>query len=95
VGLEACDGKARDLAREKWLVELHAAALALFDAFVDVSADLAAPDLRRAVLARRNLVQFTRPSFPKLRKCLGLLVEESAKPAKGAKSRRPTKESTP
>jgi CRISPR system Cascade subunit CasA len=81
-GLEAGDSTARDAAREAWLEELHRAALILFDSFIEVSAELAAPDLRRAVVARRNLEQFTRPSSSKLRKLLNLTVEESAKPNK-------------
>lgn len=96
-GLEAADDKTRDAVREAWLEALHQAALALFDTFVEASADLAAPDLRRAVLARRGLDQFTRPSSPKLRKLLGLPVEESEKPetAKASRPRKPGKESNP
>ena len=84
-GLEADEAKARDVAREAWLAALHSSALALFDTFVETSAEMAAPDLRRAVLARRDLFRFTHPSSTKLRKLLGLPVEESAKPRKAAK----------
>lgn len=96
-GLEADDQKARDAAREAWLGTLHQAALRLFDTFVEISADLAAPDLRRAVLARRSLDQLTRPSSPKLRKLLGLPVEEREKPerSKASRTRKPRKESNP
>lgn len=96
-GLEADDERSRDVAKESWLATLHEAALDLFDSFVAASPDLAAPDLRRAVLARRSLVQFTRPSWPKLRKVLGLPVEEGEKPMKarssGARKRRKESES--
>jgi CRISPR system Cascade subunit CasA len=94
-GLEADDQKARDAAREAWLESLNREALALFDSFVAASAELAAPDLRRAVEARRALAAFTRPSFPKLRKLLGLSVEEEAKTGRGKRTRTPRKESTP
>lgn len=74
--IEADDGRARDAVREAWLESLHRAALELFDGFVAISADLAAPDLKRAVLARRDLQQFTHPTWPKLRKVLGLIADE-------------------
>jgi CRISPR system Cascade subunit CasA len=93
-GLEAGDAVARDAAREGWLEELHRAAMALFDSFIEVSAEIAAPDLRRAVNARRNLEQFTRPSSTKLRELLGLTVEESAT-RKKSKDRKPRKEPKP
>lgn len=74
--IEADDGKARDGVREAWLAALHRAALELFDTFVELSADLAAPDLKRAVLARRDLQQFTHPTWTKLRKVLGLTADD-------------------
>ncbi len=89
-------GKTADEPKEAWLASLHAAALALFTRFTDCSADLAAPDLRRVVLARRSLVQFTSPAAPKLRKLLGLAApNESNANAPRARSarRRPTQES--
>lgn len=81
--------------KEAWLSELHSSALSLFDSFVEAPADLAAPDLRRAVLARRDLDKFTRPTSNTLRKVLGLSFEEPTKPKKPAKGRKPKKESNP
>jgi CRISPR system Cascade subunit CasA len=94
-GLESHSDEQRDTAKEAWLDALHRAALGLFDRFVDASTDLAAPDLRRAVVARRALEQFTRPSSPKLRKLLVLLVDAVNDPGKPAKPRTKKKESTP
>jgi CRISPR system Cascade subunit CasA len=87
------DAKARE-AKETWLEELHRSALAIFDVFVEASAEVAAPGLRRAVLARRNLQQFTHPSSRKLRKLLGLTVDEAPKPGKKRKASK-KKESSP
>lgn len=94
-GMGGQDARQRDAAKEAWLVALHGAAIKLFDQFVDASAGLAAPDLRRAVVARRALEQFTRPSAPKLRKLLVLPVDEISKPPKAAKGHAKKKESTP
>jgi len=93
LGLEHDDFKVRDRAKETWLEDLHRGAAAVFDAFVEVSADLGAPDLRRAVLARRNLQQFTSPTSRKLRKLLGLEVEVAPEPGKKRNSSK-RKEST-
>ncbi|WP_242393190.1 type I-E CRISPR-associated protein Cse1/CasA [Anaeromyxobacter oryzisoli] len=94
-GLETDDDALRVAVREKWLRALHQAALELFDTFVEITADLAAPDLRRAVLARRSLYQFTFPSSPKLRKLLGLPVEERSEGGSKPRARKPRKESNP
>jgi CRISPR system Cascade subunit CasA len=94
-GLESHSDEQRDTAKEAWLDALHRAALGLFDRFVDASTDLAAPELRRAVVARRALEQFTRPSSPKLRKLLVLLVDAVNNPGMPAKARTKKKESTP
>ena len=93
--IEANDSKTRDGFLERWLADLHRAALDLFDTFVNASADLAAPDLRRAVLARRDLDQFTRPSAVKLRKLLGLPIDETANSTKKSKPDKPKKGSSP
>lgn len=95
LGLEQSDPKARDRAKEAWLEKLHLGALAVFDAFVAVSAELAAPDLRRAVVARRNLQQFTSASSRKLRKVLGLEVEAAPEPPSKKRNPGKRKESTP
>lgn len=92
--LEADDSAALARTRETWLAELHRCALALFDEFVAAPVDLAAPDLRRAVKARRDLVRFTHPSSTKLRKLLGLPVEEPTPSDKAKRARRPRKEAT-
>jgi len=94
-GLERSDAGAREAAKEEWLAALHRGALALFDSFVEVSADLAPTDLRRAVQARRDLDRFTRPSYPKLRKLLHLATEEPPKPGKPKRTRTKRKETTP
>ncbi len=94
-GLEAGSTPQQDAAKEAWLDALHLAALGLFDRFVEASADLAAPDLRRAVVARRALEQFTRPWSSRLRKLLALPVDEAVKPEKATKTRTKKKESTP
>lgn len=93
--LEADDAKARDAACEAWLEALHRAALELFDSFVPLVADIAAPDLQRIVLARRDLQQFTHPTWPKLRKALGLTVDEPVKAKPQKKARNPGKEPHP
>jgi len=67
----------RDRLAERWLAQLHTAALELFDVIVSPSPELATADLRRAVQARRSLELETRPSSQKLRKLLGLTVEEA------------------
>lgn len=95
VALEREDAKARDRAKETWLEELHLGAVTVFDAFVSVSADLAAPDLRRAVLARRNLQQFTSPRSQKLRRLLGLEVEAAVGPPGKKRNSSKRKESNP
>jgi hypothetical protein len=64
----------------------------LFDGFVDASASLAPPVLRRSVMARRDLTVFTHPSSRKLRTLLGLPVEDPATTQKPAKTRKGTKE---
>jgi CRISPR system Cascade subunit CasA len=74
--IEADDTVGGDAAKEAWLTATHRAALSLFDSFVDASAALAPPDLRRAVAARRNLDLFTSPRSRKLRKALSLPVDE-------------------
>jgi hypothetical protein len=94
LGVEQDDSKARDQAKETWSAALHRSALSIFDAFVEVSADLASPDLRRAVLARRKLQQLTHPTFRKLRKLLGLSVDEPADEGKKRKANKLRKEST-
>ncbi len=94
-GLEQGDPKARGRAKETWLEALHLGALAIFDAFVAVSAELAAPDLRRAVVARRNLQQFTSASSRKLRKVLGLEVEAAPEPPGKKRNSGKRKERTP
>ncbi|HZZ84300.1 MAG TPA: type I-E CRISPR-associated protein Cse1/CasA [Anaeromyxobacteraceae bacterium] len=89
-------GRTADAPKEAWLSSLHAAALALFARFTDASADLAAPDLRRVILARRSLVQFTSPGAAKLRKSLGLVApsQPKAKASRGrGAGRRNTQES--
>ena len=91
--LEGGDGKACDQAAEAWLTGLHQAALELFQTFVEPSADLAAPDLRRALHAERALTLFTHPSSTKLRKLLNLPVEEKPSPA-GKKPGRGAKKET-
>lgn len=73
--VQAC----RDAAKDGWLQTLHLAAIHLFDTFLDVSASLATPELRRAVLARRDLVMFTHPSSRKLRRILSLPVESDGR----------------
>jgi CRISPR system Cascade subunit CasA len=89
----------RDAVREAWLADVHAAALDLFDTFVDPSAALAPTDLRRAVQARHHLDQFTRATVPKLRKLLNLPVPENtvvpkaSKTPRAAKARASSKES--
>ena len=93
--LELNDDAARLAAKEAWLIELHSSALALFDSFVESPADLAAPDLRRSVLARRTLDDFTRPTSTALRKLLGLPFEESTKAKKSPNGRKPKKEKDP
>lgn len=89
--LESDDAKSGHAAREAWLGGLHRAALRLFDSFVALSAELGAPDLRRAIQAQRSLSTFTSPASPKLRRLLGLEVDEqppasanpNGKPRKG------------
>lgn len=92
--LEAADSAALARAREAWLAELHEAALALFDELVAAPIDLAAPDLRRAVKARRDLIRFTHPSSTKPRKLLGLPVDEPTAPDEPPRARRTRKEAT-
>jgi CRISPR system Cascade subunit CasA len=75
-------GRLLDDVGEAWLAVLHGAAVRLFDAFVDAAAVLAPPELGRTVMARRDLVRFTHPSSRKLRKMLGLPVEEGASGAR-------------
>jgi CRISPR system Cascade subunit CasA len=75
-GLETDKPVRRDAAKEAWLAALQGGALDLFDALVEASPSLAAPDLRRAVVARRDLGRFTSPSSPKLRRLLGLAEAE-------------------
>lgn len=78
---------------QRWLESLHRSAMRLFDSFASAPAELAPPDMRRTVLARRSLDQFTNPSALKLRKLLGLTVEEkAARPASGARTRNHGKE---
>lgn len=89
IGVDRDDPRLRDATKETWLEELHRGAAAVFDSFVAVSADLAAPDLRRAVLARRNLLMFTSPASRKLRKLLGLPVDDRPEPP--GKKRNPSK----
>lgn len=86
-GLESDRRDLRDAAKEAWLSALHRAALDLFDTFVEASPTLAAPELRRAVVARRDLVRFTSPRSPKLRKLLGLPVEEGDEPNQRKRAR--------
>ncbi|BDG10091.1 type I-E CRISPR-associated protein Cse1/CasA [Anaeromyxobacter paludicola] len=89
-------GKTADEPKQAWLSSLHDSALALFDRFTGSSADLAAPDLRRVVLARHSLIHFTSPDATKLRKLLGLSTpnEPTPKAPRGkSASRRPTQES--
>lgn len=93
--LEADDTAGLDAAKSSWLADLHRAALGLFDRFVKPTVDLAPPDLRRALQARRDLDWFTHPTSPKLRKLLALPVEEGHGPARNAKGRSKKKENTP
>lgn len=93
--IELDDAAGRSAAKETWLAILHASGLSLFDSFIQTSADLAAPDLRRAVLARADLGRFTRPTSNGLRKLLGLSFDETTKAKKSTKSRKARKESTP
>jgi hypothetical protein len=83
--LETNDATALDAARTVWLHALHRAALGLFDTFAAPDADLAAPDLRRAVVARSNLLKFTSPNSRKLRVAVGLPVETDAAKSKPKK----------
>lgn len=91
-GLESDSQERHDAAKETWLAALHRGALDLFDAFVETSPSLAAPDLRRTVVARRDLVRFTSPSSPKLRKLLGLTVAESDQPPRKARASKEARE---
>jgi CRISPR system Cascade subunit CasA len=94
--IEDGETAALDGARESWLSALHGAAVGLFDAFVDAAAALAPPELGRTVTARRDLVRFTKASSPKLRKALGLTVEETGAKFDRTRSRKKTKkENTP
>lgn len=83
--LEATDVPALLAARETWGAALHRCSLAVFDASVEAAPELGAGDLRRIIQARKALDHFTRPTNPKVRKLLGLPLEEA--PAAGQAKR--------
>lgn len=88
--IESDSKEEQDRAKEAWLRALHKAALVLFDEFVSLSPDTATTDMRRAIEARRSLINFTRPGSKSLRKVLSLPVEDESTTT--AKTRKPKKE---